>query len=75
MEEKQTDKYRKKLFFNDEYSLMKADYPVMNTAIQSHHLKVHMRYGLSFFKCLSQTKLFKNLAFDLHEVIVTGAVF
>lgn len=42
MEEKQTDIYRKKKFFNDEYSLMKADYPVMHTDDQSHHLKIHM---------------------------------
>lgn len=42
MEEKQTDKYRKKLVFNDEYSLMETVYPIMHTADQSHHLKVCM---------------------------------
>lgn len=73
MEEKQTNIYRNKLFFNDGYSLMKTDYAVMHTADQSYHLK--FIHDTDFFKCVLQTKLFKYLAFDLNEVILTGTVF
>ena len=60
MEEMQTDKCKEKLFFNDKYSLMNKDYAVMHTANKSHHLKAYVWYGLSFFKCLLRTKLFKD---------------
>lgn len=73
MEEKQTNIYRNKLFFNYGYSLMKTDYAVMHTADQSYHLK--LIHDTDFFKRVLQTKLFKYLAFDLNEVILTGTVF